>query len=81
MKAKLTEILGWYGTIAIIGAYALTSFNIVSPQSYLYQFLNITGAIGIVMVSLKRKAYQPAVLNIIWTIIGAFALIKLFFRF
>lgn len=76
---KLLEILGWYGACAIMGAYALVSFSIISSDSILYQSLNLTGAIGIVVVSLTKKAYQPMVLNIVWTIIAAFALLKLLF--
>ncbi|TAL20192.1 hypothetical protein EPN90_01500 [Patescibacteria group bacterium] len=76
---KFLEIFGWYGTVAIVGAYALVSFSIIQSDSALYQLLNLTGAIGIVAVSLVKKAYQPATLNIIWTVIAAIALIKLFF--
>jgi len=79
MNKKLLEIIGWYGTIAIIGAYALLSFNLISSQSAIYQLLNVTGAIGIVIISLKKKVYQPAVLNIIWTVIGMVALLQLLF--
>ncbi len=32
MKDKLINIFGWYGTIAIIGAYALNSFGIISSR-------------------------------------------------
>lgn len=64
MSSKLSEIVGWYGTIAIVGAYALSSFSIISSQSLLYQLLNVTGAIGIAIISLRKKTYQPAVLNI-----------------
>ena len=81
MNNKLIEIIGWYGTVAIVGAYALSSFNIVSSQTALYQFLNVTGAMGIVVISLRKKVYQPAVLNIVWTIIGAVALLKIIFKF
>lgn len=73
MKLKLIEIAGWYGAIAIIGAYALASFNIISSQSLLFQILNITGALGLTMVSWKKKVYQSVVLNIIWTFIGLVA--------
>jgi len=77
VKSKLLELFGWYGAVVIIGAYAMTSFNMISPQSLLYQFLNVTGAVGIVSISLAKKAYQPAVLNIIWTVIGITALLKI----
>ena len=80
MNSQVSEIVGWYGTVAIVGAYGLSSFNIISSQSFLYQLLNVTGAIGIAIISLRKKTYQPAVLNIIWTVIGLVALIKLFFK-
>lgn len=75
----LIEIIGWYGTVAIVGGYALNSFNIIGSNSLLYQILNLTGAIGIVALSLSKKAYQPATLNAIWTIIALIAIIKIAF--
>ncbi len=78
MKQKLLdESIGWYGTCAIVLAYALVSFNVLSPSTFLYQILNGTGALGIVYISFKKKAYQPGVLNIIWAIIAAIAIIRL----
>ena len=71
------EIIGWYGTVAIILAYAMLSFGMMTSNSFIYQLLNFTGAIGIVMISLIKKAYQPAALNIIWAVIGLIALLKL----
>lgn len=76
---KFLEIFGWYGAVAIVGAYALVSLSVIQSNGVLYQLLNFTGAIGIVAVSLTKKAYQPATLNIIWTVIAAIALLKLFF--
>ena len=35
-----------------------------------------TGAIGIIIVSFKKKAYQPAALNVVWLVIAAIAIIK-----
>ena len=76
-KKIFDEIIGWYGAIAIILAYALLSFNIIVSKSIVYQLLNATGAIGIVYISFKKKAYQPGVLNIIWTIIAIVAIIRI----
>lgn len=71
------EIIGWYGAAAIVGAYALVSFSLLKADSLPYQVLNGTGAIGIVIVSLRKNAYQPAVLNIIWVIIALAAIVRL----
>jgi hypothetical protein len=78
--AKLTnEILGWYGTVAIVLAYVLISFNIVTSNSTAYQLLNFTGALGIIAISFSKKAYQPAALNVIWAIIALIALSRIIF--
>jgi len=77
MKNKLIEFFGWYGTVAIIAAYALTSFGLLSSDNIWYQILNGTGAIGIVILSFNKKAFQPAVLNIIWTVIALIAIAKI----
>jgi hypothetical protein len=76
MKNKITEILGWYGVVAIVGAYALLSFGIIDSESLWYQGLNLTGAIGIVLDALDDKNIQPAVLNTIWAVIALIAIVN-----
>lgn len=68
---------GWYGAGAILMAFALSCFSLIKPTDLIYQFLNLTGAMGIVLISLSKKAYQPAVLNIIWTLIALVAMVKI----
>ncbi len=77
-KKNVDEIIGWYGTTAIVLAYALLSFGFIASDTLIYQILNITGALGIVYISFKKKAYQPGILNIIWVVIAMIAIIKLF---
>ncbi len=77
---KFRSLIGWYGVVAILGAYALVSFSIVDVHGWLYQVLNLTGALGLVLVSYHKKDYQPAVLNAIWAIVALVAAIRLFFR-
>ncbi len=77
MKDKIIEIVGWYGMFAIVLAYAMVSFSFLPVGSILYQLLNGTGAIGIVVVSLYKKAYQPGILNIIWAIIAIISIINI----
>lgn len=59
MKKIVAEVCGWYGAIALLLAFGLVSFSIVTANQLSYQLLNITGAIGIVIVSMTRKAYPP----------------------
>lgn len=80
MKSKLIEISGWYGTVAIVGAYDLNSFSLIETEDLLYQLLNLTGAIGIVIISFYKRAYQPGVLNLIWSVIAFFAMMNIIFQ-
>jgi len=77
---KLVELYGWYGMAAIILAYALASFSVIKATDVTFQILNGTGALGIVFVSFHKKAYQPAVLNILWTLIAVIAMAKNIFQ-
>lgn len=80
MKKIIVEAAGWYGTIAILGAYALVSFNIIHAASLTYQLLNLSGSIGIIIVSASKKVFQSIVLNAIWGIVAIVALLSLLHR-
>jgi len=79
-KKWFSEIIGWYGMVAIMLAYAFVSFGVLSPHQLSYQVLNGTGGVGIVINSLSRRAYPSAALNFIWTIIAVVAIIRMFAR-
>ncbi len=69
--------LGWIGAIAIVIAYGSTSFGLVSTADPVYQGLNLFGALGVVMSSLPRRAYQATALNIVWAAVAIIALLKM----
>lgn len=77
ISKNIIEIFGWYGAVAILLAYALISFKIITATGYVYQTLNLTGAIGIIVNSLIKKDFQPAILNIVWAIIALIAMASL----
>jgi multidrug transporter EmrE-like cation transporter len=74
MWRYIIEVFGWYGVVAIVGAYALVSFNYIEAGSLTYQLLNASGAVGILVVSWYKRNYQPVALNVIWLLIAAVAL-------
>ena len=80
MKAKLIGILGWYGVLAILSAYGLVSFEIISAKGYIYQILNLTGALSIAAETISKNDKQPAALNLAWAVIALFAIIHLLSR-
>ena len=76
-KNIIFEVIGWYGAMAILSAYILLSFDFVVSNSLVFQLLNLTGAFGLVFISVKKKNYQPAFLNIIWIIVAFLAIFKI----
>ena len=78
MKKKFISYFGWYGVVAILGAYALLSFKIIQSDSLAYQILNLTGAIGIATEAASKKDTQPVVLNIVWATIALVAITQIF---
>lgn len=73
---RLIEFYGWCGMGAIVLGYALASFSVIEATGLAFQILNGTGALGIVMVSFYKKAYQPGVLNILWTLIALVSILR-----
>lgn len=77
MKKFLIEAFGWYGVLAMLGAYALLNFGMLPYTSIWYQLLNFTAALGIIVVSVYKQAYQPAALNFAWLAIAAIGIYNL----
>lgn len=69
------SVFGWYGTLAILLAYGLSSMGWIE-QGALYQFLNLTGAVGVGLVCFLRRAWQPMCLEVAWALIAILALLR-----
>lgn len=76
MKQKLISVLGWYGVVAILTAYTLMSFEILSSKDIIYLLLNLTGSVGIIIVAWSRKDAQPMVLNVVWAAVALLSLVN-----
>lgn len=76
-KQVLLQVSGWVGIALIIAAYFLLSFSFLSPDSLLYQGMNILGSVGIAFEAFSKKDYQPVVLQIVWILIATMAIIKI----
>lgn len=72
---RSVDLLGWYGTVAILSAYALSSFDLLE-QGLTYQLLNLTGAAGVGLVCWYKRAWQPLGLELVWGLIAALALVR-----
>lgn len=70
------EVFGWYGTVAILVAYAMVAWGWLAATSLVAISLNLTGAVGIVVVTFSKRSWQPLVINSVWTFIALVALYK-----
>lgn len=70
----IVEIAGWAGAGLILGAYFLVSTNRVQGQSFGYQWMNLFGALGLIINGGYHGAAPVLGLNLIWFGIGAVAL-------
>jgi hypothetical protein len=70
----LINTLGWIGSILYLLAYALVSAKRTEGDSILYQGLNITAGLLLVIYTLSLGAYATTGLNAVWVIIGLLTL-------
>jgi len=68
------EVVGWAGAALILVAYLLLSMGRLTGQSPLYQWMNVFGAGGFVVNGWWHGAIPSAALNVLWLLIGGFAL-------
>jgi hypothetical protein len=72
----LVEILGWIGSILIVGSYALNITGRLTTTSKLYVLANIIGGLFFVVNTYYHQAYPSMFVNIIWVIIAIVMLSK-----
>jgi len=72
----VVETVGWIGSALVVAAYFLNMTGRLQAQSLTYKWLNITGSLGLIVLTLYHRAIPSAAVNIIWTVIGVAALLK-----
>ena len=80
MEKIIIEIIGWIGSVAVVAAYLLVSYNKVKSDSYFYQFLNLLGSICLIINTFYHHAFPSMIVNIIWSFIAIAVLFKTFLR-
>jgi hypothetical protein len=71
----LIDILGWIGSIEVIAAYALNSYQKIKSDSIAFQLLNLTGAIFLIINSIYKQAYPFTFINTVWSVIAIVAIV------
>ncbi|MDQ3395496.1 MAG: hypothetical protein M3512_15485 [Bacteroidota bacterium] len=73
----LVDAIGWIGSLEVIAAYIMVSFEFKKINRKVYQGLNATGSLFLIINTIYHGAYPSAFVNVIWLIIAAIALFNL----
>lgn len=79
-ELKMADICGWYGMCAMIFGYALVSLRMLEADGLTYQLLNITGAIGLLIVAESKHVIQSVIVNFFWILIGIVIVSRIIFE-
>lgn len=64
------------GSLLIVAAYGLNSYQKLKSDSLLFYALNILGGIFLIVYSVNKAAYANTFVNIVWVVIAIPALIN-----
>ena len=71
----VTEIIGAYGIVMVLGAYALNTFGVLTAKKLSYQLMNGTGGIAFVYYTLVKAAWASLFVNVVWVCIALIGII------
>ena len=77
MESVIIGAIGWVAALLILAAYGLLTAGKLTALDPAYQWLNIVGALGILLNSGWNGAVPSAALNVVWMAIGVAALWKI----
>lgn len=69
-------VVGWTGTILLLGAYALLTARKLSATGAIYQTMNLIGGLALMVNTAYYSAWPSAALNLVWFGIGLVGLIR-----
>jgi hypothetical protein len=72
------QIIGWVGTVLILGGYFLNQNNYLETDDWRYGALNLFGALAIGVDVYINQAWPAFGLQIAWVLISIVALYKYF---
>jgi hypothetical protein len=75
----MSELIGWVGAAALLVGYGLLSLGRIR-NSVSYQALNLAGAGGLALNGAVHHAWPSTVLNVIWLVISAAAILRMLLR-
>ena len=80
MTFSFIDGLGWAGSLCVIIAYGLNSYQKIRSDSLLFYALNLAGGIFLIIYSNYKEAYANTFINVVWVIIAIPAMLKVIFK-
>jgi hypothetical protein len=75
--AIIVECIGWIGAIIVLIAFFMISTHRTDANKPIFHWLNIIGALGLIIHTSYNSAFPSAFVNVIWVAVAIFSLIKL----
>lgn len=76
--ALWVEIIGWLGSVEVLLAYGLNSYQKIKSDSLLFLLLNLTGGLFLILYTAWKEAFASTFVNFIWVIIAVLSLSRLY---
>jgi hypothetical protein len=73
----IVECIGWIGAIIVLIAFFMISTHRTDANKPIFHWLNIIGALGLIIHTSYNAAFPSAFVNVIWVAVAVFSLIKL----
>lgn len=72
----LVEIVGWIGSVLIVGSYFLNIQGKLDAKDIRYIWANLVGGFCFIINTYAHQAYPSVAVNIIWVLIALFAIFR-----
>ncbi|MGB0925330.1 MAG: CBU_0592 family membrane protein [Minisyncoccia bacterium] len=76
--AKHIQIIGWLGTIMLMGAYAMNSLGLIISTGPLYAGINILAGIFLGIRVFADRNWSNLILEFFWVLIAVITLVRYF---
>ena len=80
MTFTLIDGIGWVGSLCVIIAYGLNSYQKLRSDSLVFYALNLIGGILLIIYSNHKEAYANTFINVVWVIIAIPAMLRVVFK-
>ena len=74
------DILGWVGSILVLIAFGLNSYEKLKADSWSYILLNLIGGVLLIIYSTYKGAYANTFINVAWVVVAISTVFKILLK-